>query len=201
MQPPLKQQILPKLNLTAPVTTDSFLTVRRFLSTIFDWALLTLVGLLLWFLTPLQTLSSVFSLPPICIWAGAYFSFFIASSGTTPGKILFGLFVLDNKSNQPVGFVRTLARELIFKPLIIFSLLMASDHFLKPKEAWIRIDTLLVTLFLGSELFIFFRKDGRDLNDVLWRTRTVSTSKHPLIRRFLFRCLSPVKTHPNSKRG
>ena len=156
---------------------------------------------MLWFLTPLETLSSVFSLPPICIWAVAYFSFFIARTGTTPGKILFSLLVLDSQSNQPVGFMRSLARELVFKPLVIFSLLMASHHFSKIRDAWVTVDTLLLTLFLVLELFIFFRKDGRDLNDILWRTRTISTAKHPLIQRLLLRCLRPVKTQSHPKRG
>lgn len=166
------------------------LTARRLLATFTDWTLLIVLGFIVEIATPLNC-SKVFgtTISPLCVWAVAYFSFFLLKTRTTPGKELFGIFTVERNIKRPVSFFKSLGRELIYKPAALLSLFFFWYSLFSKHQPWVEIGLTGLTIFFGQETVRFFRKDGRDLNDILWNTKTFATTKTPLAQKLLLRFL------------
>jgi len=78
----------------------------------------------------------------------AYFGWFYANKGATPGKMVLGLKVVDMESRGNLSYLQTFLREVIGKSLSAF-------------------------LLLGGYLIAGFRSDKRALHDLLFGTQVV----------------------------
>ncbi len=91
------------------------------------------------------------------LWIAVWWAYFILGWGLvggTPGQLLMGLRVVDNRGHSPIGATRALMRLLAYCSSSL--------------------------TFLTGHVFAVFRKDRRSLHDLLAGTRVVLRSSLPV---------------------
>ena len=85
-----------------------------------------------------------------------------------------------------------IGREVIVKPLAFFSTTLFWCLVFPNNEDGVYFGLTVFTIIILSETVRHFKDDGRDFHDVLWQTRTISTTKVPLAQKLLIKFFKKV---------